>query len=169
MLRKMYLVSPDYPGTTNNNNLNIKPPPSKEPRKPPTEKKRYSINKRPVLNKKTKTKKDTVKHAYDKWVKLHAKLHEADVERKRQINTLADFLKKVLPSSTFDLKVKSKFDAFHSGTQTELLPLRHRHQGNVTLFSRRPNERHPQVLKHTLFRPPLVTSYMKRLRLPLSK
>jgi len=30
---------------------------------------------------------------YDKWFKVRGKLHEADVERKNQIKTVADFLK----------------------------------------------------------------------------
>jgi hypothetical protein len=87
MLRKMYLVLPDYLDTANNNvSTQPPPPPSKAPRKTPgAEKKRYSKNKRPVQNKKTKTKKDTVTQAYDKWVKIRAHFHEADVERKRQI------------------------------------------------------------------------------------
>jgi len=36
---------------------------------------------------------------YDKWFKVRGKLHEADVERKNQIKTVADFLKQVLPAS----------------------------------------------------------------------
>jgi hypothetical protein len=91
----MYIVSPDYLDTANNNNVSIQPPPSKATRKPPgAEKKRYS-KKRPVQNRKTKKKKkDTATHAYDKWVKIRAQLHEADVQRKRQTNTIFDFLKR---------------------------------------------------------------------------
>jgi division protein CdvB (Snf7/Vps24/ESCRT-III family) len=77
----MYLVSPDYLDTTSTQHSPF--PPSKTTRKTPgAEKKRYSKTKRPVQNKKTK-KKDTLKDAYDKWVKIHAQLHEADVERDR--------------------------------------------------------------------------------------
>jgi hypothetical protein len=50
-------------------------------RKPPG-----AAKKRPVQTKKTKKKtkkKDTVMQAYDKWVKLLAQLHEADVQRER--------------------------------------------------------------------------------------
>jgi len=47
---------------------------------------------------------------YDKWFKVRGKLHEADIERKNQIKTVADFLKQVLPSSP------------SSDTQTEHLP-----------------------------------------------
>jgi len=35
---------------------------------------------------------------YDQWFKVRGKLHEADVERKNQIKTVADFLKQVLPN-----------------------------------------------------------------------
>jgi len=36
---------------------------------------------------------------YDKWFKVRGKLNEEDIERKNQINTVADFLKQVLPTS----------------------------------------------------------------------
>ena len=45
---------------------------------PPLTKKRNTKN-----YKRSVKKKDTAKHSYDKWVKLRAKLQEADVERKR--------------------------------------------------------------------------------------
>ena len=73
-------------------------------------------------SKNVRAKKDTATQAYDKWVKVRSRLDEADVERKRLIHTIADSFKKVLPSSTFDQKVKPRLDALHSGTQTELLP-----------------------------------------------
>ena len=37
---------------------------------------------------------------YDKWFKVRGNLYEEDIERKNQINTVADFLKQVLPAST---------------------------------------------------------------------
>jgi hypothetical protein len=116
MLGKMYLVSPDYLGITTT--TSTQPPHAMMIRRPPG-----AAKKRPVQTKKTKkkTKKDTVTQAYDKWVKLRAQLHEADVQRERQINTIADLLKKVLPSSMFDQNLKPKLDALRSGTQTELL------------------------------------------------
>ena len=52
---------------------------------------------------------------YDKWFKVRAKLHEADVERKRQIKTVADFLKQVLPASPFS----APRDASRSDTSSE--------------------------------------------------
>jgi len=78
---------------------------------------------------KSKKKKDTPKREHDRWVakrsaarrdydkfvKVRAKLHEADVERKRQIKTIADFLKQVLP---FAPSPPTQLKASHSGTQT---------------------------------------------------
>jgi hypothetical protein len=92
-------------------------------RKAPGAGKKHGGKRRSV--KKTKKKKDTVKREYDKWVEVRAKHHEADVERKRQIKTVADFLKQVLPSSssaTFHQNIKLDLDASHSGAQTELSP-----------------------------------------------
>ena len=53
---------------------------------------------------------------YDKFVKVRAKLHEADVERKRQIKTVADFLKQVLPPTTTTTSSAQR-DASHSQTE----------------------------------------------------
>ena len=98
------------------------PPPPKMARKASGAGKKHSSKRRRSV-KNTKKKKDTAKHEYDKWVKVRAKLHEADVERKRQIKTVADFLKEVLPSSsTFDQNIKPNLDASHLGAQTELRP-----------------------------------------------
>jgi len=52
---------------------------------------------------------------YDQWFKVRGKLHEADVERKNQIKTVADFLKQVLPTSSSS----APRDASHSDTQIE--------------------------------------------------
>jgi hypothetical protein len=113
----MYLVTPDYLGTTIADSQTQKPPAEKKKRH--SKKPKHSVHN----NKKKKTtKKDTVTRAYDKWVKVRARLREADVQRERQIHTIAAFLKKVLPYSTFDLNVKPKFDVLLSGTQTGLLP-----------------------------------------------
>jgi hypothetical protein len=52
---------------------------------------------------------------YDQWFKVRGELHEADLERKNQIKTVADFLKQVLPISPSS----EQRDASHSDTQTE--------------------------------------------------
>ena len=63
------------------------------------------------------TARATARREYDKWFKVKAKLHEADVERKRQIKAVADFLKQVLPTSS-----SPNLSASHVSTQTELGP-----------------------------------------------
>jgi len=96
MLRKMYLVSPDYLKTITSNNRGTGLPPPKMARKALEEGNKHSSKRRRSV-KHTKKKKDTEKREYDKWVKaratarreydkwfkVQAKLHEADVERKR--------------------------------------------------------------------------------------
>ena len=100
---------------------------------PKAEKKHTSSKRRRSAKKiKSKKKKDTpqrerdrwaaqrlaARREYDKFVKVRAKLHEADVERKRQIKTVADFLKQVLPSVAAS-SPPTQLKASHSGTQTE--------------------------------------------------
>jgi len=113
MLRKMYLVSPDYLNTVTSKNT---PPPP--PQSPNTEKagKKHNSSKRLRSVKKIKKKKKDLSQRehdswvaerfaarsgrdYDKWFKVRGKLHEVDIERKNQIKTVADFLKQVLPAS----------------------------------------------------------------------
>jgi len=100
MLRKMYLVSPDYLNILTSKNTPS--PPTAQP--PNTEKagKKQNSSKRPRSVKKIKTQKKkkyssqrehdrwVAKRSaarrgldYDKWFKLRGKLHEADVERDR--------------------------------------------------------------------------------------
>ena len=101
MLRKTYLVSPDNLNTVKSKN-SITPPPPPPPdkvRKAPKAEKKHTSSKRrrSAIKIKSKKKKDTPKrehdmcvakrsaarHDYDKFVKVRAKLHEADVERDR--------------------------------------------------------------------------------------
>jgi hypothetical protein len=107
----MYLVSPDYLKTTTSSGTRLTPPPPPKMARKASEagKKHGGRRRRSVKN--AKTKKDTARHEYNKWVKVRAKLHEADVERKRQITTVVDFLKQILPSSP-------NLGASHLGTQT---------------------------------------------------
>ena len=129
----MYLVSPDYLNSVTSKNT---PPPSPQPPDTKAGEKHNSIKRlRSVKKIKTKKKKnDTPRREhdrwvpkrsaakrgrgrnYDKWFKVRAKLHEADVERKRQIKTVADFLKQVLPASPSSAPPR---DVSHSDTQTE--------------------------------------------------
>jgi len=136
MLRKMYLVSPDYLSTvTSKNSITSQPPPppSDKGRKAPKTEKKHTSSKcrRSAKQKiKSKKKKDTPQSEHDRWaaqrlaarrdheksVKVRAKLHEADVKRKRQIKTVADFLKQVLPP-TATSSSSAQRDASHSQTE----------------------------------------------------
>jgi len=97
----MYLVSPDYLNTVTSK-YSITSPPDKARKAPKAEKKHTSSKRRRCAKKiKSKKKKDTpqrehgrwvaqrsaARRDFDKYVKVRAKLHEADVERKRQIKT----------------------------------------------------------------------------------
>jgi len=140
MLRKMYLVSPDYLSTvTSKHSITPPPPPAAKVRKAPKAEKHNSSSKRRRSAKqkiKSKKKKDTPQREqdrwaaqrlaarrdydkfvkvrdYDKFVKVRAKLHDADVKRKRRIKTVADFLKQVLPPTTTSVQR----DASHSQTE----------------------------------------------------
>jgi len=107
MLRKMYLVSPDYLNTVTSKNT---PPPLLQ--SPNTKaRKKHNSNKRlrSVKNIKSEKKKKYLSQRehdrwvakrsagrrgrdYDKWFKVHGKLHETDIERKNRIKT-SRFLK----------------------------------------------------------------------------
>jgi len=98
MLRKMYLVSPDYLNTVTSSNSNTPPPPPHDTVRKASDarEKRKSGKRRSVHTEKLK-KKYTPKREhdswvaklfaarrdYDKWFKVRAKLREADVERVR--------------------------------------------------------------------------------------
>ena len=131
MLRKMYLVSPDYLSTvTRKHSITSPPPPAAKVRKVPKAEKHNSSKRRRSAKQKIKSKKkkDTPQREHDRWaaqrlaarrgyekfVKVRAKLHDADVKRKRRINTVADFLKQVLPPTTAS---SAQRDASHSQTE----------------------------------------------------
>jgi biopolymer transport protein ExbD len=95
----MYLVSPDYLNTvTSKNSINTPPhPPAKVRKAPEAEKKHTTSSKGRRSAKKMKSKKrkysshehDTwvakrsaARRDYDKFVKVSAKLHEADVQKR---------------------------------------------------------------------------------------
>ena len=136
MLRKMYLVSPDYLNTVTSKNTPSPPPQPRDTKA--GEKHNSSKRLRPVKKIKKKKEKDTPRREhdrwvakrsaarrgrgrdYDKWLNVRGKLREADIEKKRQIKSVADFLKQVLPASPFS----APRDASHSDTQTEHGPPR---------------------------------------------
>jgi len=85
MLRKMYLVSPDY--------VSHHPPPALPTPSPQQPKAAMSRNKKQRQH----VTKQKMQHPHDKWVELKRKIEEADVNRKRLIENIATFLQSVLP------------------------------------------------------------------------
>jgi len=84
MLRKMYLVSPDY---SSHHPLPALPTPSTQQPKAGmsrTKKQRQRVT------------KQMTQHPHDKWVQLKRKIEEADVNRKRLIENIATSLQSVL-------------------------------------------------------------------------
>ena len=80
MLRKMYLVSPEY--------VNKKPPTQLPQLKSGSRKKR-------VKHGCVKQKQ----HPHDKWVKMRHEMRQADISRKAVIQKIADFLQKGFPGN----------------------------------------------------------------------
>jgi hypothetical protein len=113
----MYLVSPDYLNGKAKQPPPPPPPPpplvSKEAKMPgippPLTKKKKSTNEKSNFKRIIKKKK---KRSSDDWVRLRAKLQEADLERKREIKTIADFLKKYYPHQLLNRRYCQKSDRF---------------------------------------------------------
>jgi len=80
MLRKMFLVSPDY--------LSRHPPPAPSQQQP----KAATSHSKKQRQRVTKQKKSR-----DKWVQLKRTMEEGDVTRKRVLEAIATFLRTVLP------------------------------------------------------------------------
>ena len=103
MLRRMYLVSPDYVAGRKQS-----PTPPTPTTRPPTEPQQESRTKRVKTKKTTKhgrRRRVTEKqHPYDKWVKMRSEMQEADIDRKMLIQKIADFFQKVLPDSNAQRK-----------------------------------------------------------------
>ena len=116
MLRKMYLVSPEY--------ANKKPPPQP----------------------KSGSRKKRVKqkqHPHDKWVKMRYEMEEADISRKALIQKIADFLQKVLPAPVKSKIIKPDFTE-HTHTQTPPLSgrrLLRYHLRHMKLYTRHQKDR----------------------------
>jgi len=112
MLRKMYLVSPDYLSR------NERPATTRQPLPkiaPSTKQKKKT---RAVRVKKKKKKKGAL-HPYDKWVAMRSEIAEAAVGRKALIKAIADFIKAVLPDTTLSQKVTTpRSGSVEEGTQT---------------------------------------------------
>jgi len=78
MLRKLYLVSPEYV----DNNPRV-------PQRPQT-KNYHNLSQLRARNMDAKK----MQHPYDKWVKMLHKMQEANISRKPLIQKIADFLQK---------------------------------------------------------------------------
>ena len=94
MLRRMYLVSPDYVAVR-------KQPPTPTTQSPQREsesrKKRDKKKKRKTTKHGRRVTKE--QHPYDRWVKMRSEMQEADINKKTITQKIADFLQKVLPNS----------------------------------------------------------------------
>jgi len=84
MLRKMYLVSANW---FHKDKRPFSATKLKAPRKINTKKKR--------------------EHPYEQWFKYREKMGEADIKRKKQIQSVADFFKKVLPKIAYSNQLRS--------------------------------------------------------------
>jgi len=97
MLRKMYLVSPDYLSR------HERPPTPQQPLQktaPSTKQK-----KKKTRGARVKRKKNGSLHPYDKWAAMRSEIAEAAVGRKALIKAIADFIKVILPDTTLAQKV----------------------------------------------------------------
>jgi len=98
MLRRMYLVSPDYVAGRKQS------PPT--PPKPTTQMPTQQESRTKCIKKKKTTKHGRRRrvteeqHPYDKWAKMRSEMQEADIERRTLIQKIFDFLEKVLPNSS---------------------------------------------------------------------
>jgi len=97
MLRRMYLVSPDYVAGRKQS-----PPPPTPTIQQPKQPQHESRTKRVKKKKTTKHGRRRVtekQQPYDKWVKMRSEMQDADIDRKTLIQKIADFLQKVLPQT----------------------------------------------------------------------
>jgi hypothetical protein len=103
MLRKMYIVTPDYL------NKNERPTTAVKKSRPPK-----------TIHKIRECVKREIKqppHPYDKCIAVRGKIAEAVVERKDLIKGIANFVEDVLPNATV-VDTPSKRESTELGTQT---------------------------------------------------
>jgi len=111
MLRKMYLVSPDYLGRNERPATTRQPLPKIAPSTKQKKKRTRAVR--------VKRKKKGALHPYDKWVAMRSEIAEAAVGRKALIKAIADFIKVVLPNTTLSQKVPTpRSRSVEEGTQT---------------------------------------------------
>ena len=91
MLRRMYLVSPEYVAGRNQS------PPM--PAEPQQESRTEHVRKKKTAKHGRRRRITEEQHPYDRWVKIRSEMQEADIDRKTLIQKITDFLQKVLPNS----------------------------------------------------------------------
>ena len=94
MLRRMYLVSPDYVAGRKQS-----PPNPPMPTEPQQESRTEHIRKKKTAKHGRRRRITEEQHPYDRWVKMRSEMQEADIDRKTLIQKFAGFLQKVLPDS----------------------------------------------------------------------
>ena len=98
MLRRMYLVSPDY--VAGRKQSPTPPTPTTQmPTQPQEESRTKRFKKKKTTKHGRRRRVAEEQHPYDRWVKMRCEMQEADIERKTLIKKIADFLQKVLPNS----------------------------------------------------------------------
>ena len=100
MLRKIYLISPEYVDKKPQSNAAVE---TRLPQLKSGSRKKHTKHKRITKNK-------TSQPPYYKWVKMSHQMQEADISRKTLIQKIADFLQTVLPSNTPQGTVPSKIE-----------------------------------------------------------
>jgi len=102
MLSKMFLVSPDY--VAGRKQSPTPPTPTTQMQTQPHQQSRTKrIKKKKKTTKHGRRRRVTEEqHPYEKWVKMRGELQEADINRKKIMQKIADFLQKVLPNSNAD-------------------------------------------------------------------
>lgn len=119
MLRKMYLISPEYLKRNDRSSQTVT-----KQQKSPLQKAAQSTKHNTRARVKRKNKKGP-KHPYDKWIAMREEISEAAVGRKALIKAIADFIKVVLPDTTLTQKaVTPKSESVELGTQTTPPPPR---------------------------------------------
>jgi len=96
MLRRMFLVSPDY--VAGRKQSPTAPTPTTQ--MPTQQESRTKRVKKKKTTKHGRRRRVTEEqHPYVRWVKMRSEMQEADIDRKTIIQKIADFLHKVLPDS----------------------------------------------------------------------
>jgi len=103
MLRKMYLISPEYLNRNDRSSQTV----TKQQKKSSLQKVAQSIKHNTRARVKRKNKKGS-KHPCDKWIAMREEIAEAAVGRKALIKAIADFIKVVLPDTTHTKQLHQK-------------------------------------------------------------